>query len=283
MWQMRRSRRPRRRSRSRMANWNRRNWNAKRQRQPRVSRIGDNQPLGLRAETRCPRALERPYHPDRTRMPTLKGALHTHTTCSDGQLEPEELVRVYRELGFQFVAITDHDHLLRRDYWDRLPTGDADFLVFKGVELTVFERGYVHVGEIRGDSETLRIFNHPSIYNMSVEKVIDVLAAIDKRLAIDCVEVTHHGRYTPQFDIPELRLSQDRLRRRPFARNVRPRLGHGRLYAREGHDPARNPCRPGDELAARQESGCCGRVGRRSRRLTRSAAVCSTGPPRRPL
>ena len=57
-------------------------------------------------------------------MPILKGALHTHTTCSDGQLEPGELVRVYRELGFQFVAITDHDHLLRRDYWDRLPTGD---------------------------------------------------------------------------------------------------------------------------------------------------------------
>ena len=45
-------------------------------------------------------------------MPVLKGALHTHTTCSDGQLTPAELVAAYRELGFQFVAITDHDHLL---------------------------------------------------------------------------------------------------------------------------------------------------------------------------
>jgi hypothetical protein len=62
----------------------------------------------------------------------------------------------------------------------------------------------VHVGEIRGDSETLRIFNHPSIYNMPLEKVIDVLAAIAKQLPIDCVEVTHHGRYTPQFDVPEI-------------------------------------------------------------------------------
>jgi hypothetical protein len=137
-------------------------------------------------------------------MPILKGALHTHTTCSDGQLEPDELVRVYRDLGFQFVAITDHDHLVRRDYWDRLPQGDADFLVFKGIELTVFERGYVHVGEIRGDTETLRIFNHPSIYNMTVERVLDVLGTIAKRLPIDCVEVTHHGRYTPQFDVPEI-------------------------------------------------------------------------------
>jgi hypothetical protein len=85
-----------------------------------------------------------------------------------------------------------------------LPQGDADFLVFKGIELTVFERGYVHVGEIRGDSETLRIFNHPSIYNMPVEKVVEVLSTIAKRLPIDCVEVTHHGRYTPQFDVPEI-------------------------------------------------------------------------------
>jgi hypothetical protein len=137
-------------------------------------------------------------------MPLLKGALHTHTTCSDGELEPVELVQVYRDLGFQFVAITDHDHLVRRDYWERLPAGDADFLVFKGVELTVFERGYVHVGEIRGDAETLRIFNHPSIYNMPLEKVVDVLAAITKQLPIDCVEVTHHGRYTPQFDVAEI-------------------------------------------------------------------------------
>jgi hypothetical protein len=137
-------------------------------------------------------------------MPILKGALHAHTTCSDGALEPEELLRVYRNLGFQFVAITDHDSLIPRDYWDRLPQGDDDFLVFKGVELTVFERGYVHVGEIRGNTETLRILNHPSIYNLPVERIIEVIAAISKRLPIDCVEVTHHGRYAPQFDVPEI-------------------------------------------------------------------------------
>jgi hypothetical protein len=137
-------------------------------------------------------------------MPVLKGALHTHTTCSDGQLTPAELVAVYRELGFQFVAITDHDHLLRPDYWDTLPAGDADFLVFKGVELTVFERGYVHVGEIRGDRETLRIFNHPADYDMPLEKIIAVIAGVTSRLSLDCVEVTRKGFYTPQFDVPEI-------------------------------------------------------------------------------
>jgi len=137
-------------------------------------------------------------------MPVLKGALHTHTTCSDGQLAPVELIAVYRELGFQFVAITDHDHLLRPDYWDTLPEGDENFLVFKGVELTVFERGYVHVGEIRGDRETLHIFNHPSEYGMPLEKIVSVIAGVAAQIPLDCVEVTSKGFYTPQFDVPEI-------------------------------------------------------------------------------
>jgi len=137
-------------------------------------------------------------------MPVLKGALHTHTTCSDGQLTPAELVAVYRELGFQFVAITDHDHLLRPDYWYTLPDGDADFLVFHGVELTVFERGYVHVGQIRGDRETLHVFNHPGEYDLPLEKVIAVIAGVASRIPLDCVEVTKKGFYTRQFDVPEI-------------------------------------------------------------------------------
>jgi PHP-associated len=137
-------------------------------------------------------------------MPSLKGALHTHTTCSDGQLAPTELVSLYRDLGFHFVAITDHDHLLRPDYWGSLPKGDAEFLVFSGVELTVFERGYVHVGQIRGDLETLHIFNHPAEYDLPLEKLISVISSVSQRLPLDCVEVSKKGFYTPQFDVPEI-------------------------------------------------------------------------------
>ena len=38
----------------------------------------------------------------------LRCALHAHTTRSDGELEPEELVRRYEEGGFDVLAITDH-------------------------------------------------------------------------------------------------------------------------------------------------------------------------------
>ena len=38
----------------------------------------------------------------------FKGNLHMHTTLSDGHLSPEEAVAVYRDAGYDFVALTDH-------------------------------------------------------------------------------------------------------------------------------------------------------------------------------
>ena len=38
----------------------------------------------------------------------LRCALHAHTTRSDGELSPEELVALYERAGFDVLAITDH-------------------------------------------------------------------------------------------------------------------------------------------------------------------------------
>ena len=35
--------------------------------------------------------------------------LHTHSTCSDGTLTPEELVIHARESGLSAIALSDHD------------------------------------------------------------------------------------------------------------------------------------------------------------------------------
>ncbi len=37
-----------------------------------------------------------------------RGNLHTHSTNSDGRLSPEEVCRVYRDAGYDFLALTDH-------------------------------------------------------------------------------------------------------------------------------------------------------------------------------
>lgn len=42
------------------------------------------------------------------KRPLLKGALHCHTTRSDGVGSPEEVIRLHAENGYQFMALTDH-------------------------------------------------------------------------------------------------------------------------------------------------------------------------------
>ena len=184
-------------------------------------------------------------------MPVLKGALHTHTTCSDGQLTPPELVAAYRELGFQFVAITDHDHLLRPDYWDALPKDEPDFLVFKGVELTVFERGYVHVGRDPRRSRNAAHLQSSGRVRFALRKsdrrhLGRGVAHADRLRGSDQKGLLHAGVRRAGDSVPE-----SRFRRRPHAGHVRPVVDHGRLSTGKGRDPARNSCRPAHELGPR--------------------------------
>lgn len=45
------------------------------------------------------------FHSD---LPFFKGNLHMHTTVSDGALTPEEATALYRQNGYDFIALTDH-------------------------------------------------------------------------------------------------------------------------------------------------------------------------------
>ena len=47
-----------------------------------------------------------------------KGNLHTHTTVSDGELTPQETIRVYAEGDYDFLALTDHDAVCSYDGLD---------------------------------------------------------------------------------------------------------------------------------------------------------------------
>lgn len=136
--------------------------------------------------------------------PPLKGALHVHTTCSDGALSPEEALRVYRDLGFDFVALTDHDFLLRPGAYDRIPDEFEGMLVFRGVEQTIFARGYIHVNRIEGDSETLHVFNHPAEYALPIGQVLERIHEVERTIRIDAVEVTLQGFYTAEYDVETL-------------------------------------------------------------------------------
>lgn len=59
-----------------------------------------------------------------------KGNLHSHTMLSDAVLTPEEDARLYRENGYSFLCISDHD--LYTDF--RAELNRDDFLILPGLE-----------------------------------------------------------------------------------------------------------------------------------------------------
>src|SRR6188508_2948403 len=66
----------------------------------------------------------------------FKGNTHTHTINSDGDSTPDEVVRWYREHGYQFLVLTDHNYLTAVDGLNAVHGADERFLVVKGEEVT---------------------------------------------------------------------------------------------------------------------------------------------------
>ena len=59
-----------------------------------------------------------------------KGNLHTHTTNSDGRATPEECMRLYKEHGYDFLALTDHWFVEKEQTYQGmliLPGAEYDF------------------------------------------------------------------------------------------------------------------------------------------------------------
>jgi hypothetical protein len=71
-----------------------------------------------------------------------RGNLHAHSSDSDGTRLPEELARLYREAGYDFLAITDH---FRERYGfpvtDTRPYRREGFTTLLGAELHAPETG----------------------------------------------------------------------------------------------------------------------------------------------
>ncbi len=66
----------------------------------------------------------------------FKGNTHTHTLNSDGDSTPDDVVRWYREHGYQFLFLTDHNYLTDVSALQALHGADDQFVVIKGEEVT---------------------------------------------------------------------------------------------------------------------------------------------------
>ena len=68
-------------------------------------------PCGGRGATAAPRDKKRWY----------KGNLHCHTYWSDGRAFPDQAIREYRDAGYDFCAVTDHNRMgENRDFWRKV-------------------------------------------------------------------------------------------------------------------------------------------------------------------
>ena len=75
-----------------------------------------------------------------------KGNLHTHTLNSDGDSSPHEVATWYREHGYQFLTLSDHNYLTSVDGLNALHAAREKFLLIPGEEVTDrFEAKAIHI------------------------------------------------------------------------------------------------------------------------------------------
>jgi hypothetical protein len=92
----------------------------------------------------CPQSLGAEWY---------RGSTHTHTINSVGDSTPDEVVKWYRENGYNFVFITDHKMVTNVDPLNALFGAAGQFLVIQGEEVSSNFAGpagkiYVHVNSL---------------------------------------------------------------------------------------------------------------------------------------
>jgi hypothetical protein len=108
----------------------------------------------------------------------FKGNLHTHTLNSDGDSTPEEVVRWYREHGYDFLVLTDHNFLTGVDGLNALQGAPGKFLVVRGEEVTsAVDRKPIHVNGL----DPRRLVDPPAASTVveMVQGMVDGIRAAD--------------------------------------------------------------------------------------------------------
>ena len=116
--------------------------------------------------------------------------LHTHTTASDGQYTPTELVGLAKARGLSVLAVTDHDTIAGVTEAQRAGS-ELDLTVIRGVELSAKDYPNCHILGYRfqdGDTELARLCERfRAGRDERKYKIVDFLR--EKGVDIDLAEV----------------------------------------------------------------------------------------------
>jgi len=137
--------------------------------------------------------FEIPTFPD---GPWYKGNTHTHTTESDGDTPPAEVTRWYRDHGYAFLVLSDHNTLTDPATLDELT--DSSFILIPGEELTSrFEDASVHVNGL----------NLPRVVEprQAASRVATIQANVDAVREVEGVPHINHPDFGGSFSTEERR------------------------------------------------------------------------------
>ena len=112
---------------------------------------------------------------DLAELNCYKGDTHLHTSCSDGEGTPFEVACSYREIGCDFIVITDH-----HKYWPSVQGQEEvaaitdSFTVLRAEEIHNMDMGYFHIINMAGNTSVNEIIENDDAY---VQHEIDNILA----------------------------------------------------------------------------------------------------------
>lgn len=124
----------------------------------------------------------------------LKGDLHVHTTATDGRNSIREMALAARDLGYEYLAITEHSRrvtiahgltpkrlLAQIDEIDRVNEEELGVHIFKGIEVDILEDGKLDFSDRVLDRLDLVIGAVHSRFNLSRERQTErIIRAMDR-------------------------------------------------------------------------------------------------------
>ena len=150
----------------------------------------------------------------------LRGNLHCHTSNSDGALKPQATVDAYAALGYDFLAITDHDQLTDPNQLDA-----RGMTLIPGVEVSSLGEpplDTIHLVAL-GVHKVPRLGHHPTwraaVWALAEESQVcfvahpywslieaEQLLALEGHIGMEvynrvCERLTNHGSSESQWDV----------------------------------------------------------------------------------
>ncbi len=110
----------------------------------------------------------------------LKGNLHTHSLWSDGDHFPEMIIKWYKDHGYQFIGLSDHNIFQEGEKWVSAPTESPKYWAYEAY-LESFGTNWV---ETRYEDSLLEV------KLKTYEQYRNTLEVPDSFLIIRCEEIT---------------------------------------------------------------------------------------------